>query len=701
MNQPERFGYYKSLIAASFLTSLSFSSFSAQFEWAGLDINFDSTFTFGTSYRVEDRDWRLIGKNNQIPVNWSNDQGPYKAIRNPVYQASDIWSQAGSYSANGDLANLNHDPGKAFSRMISGTHELDVNAGDWGFFSRFMYFYDQAAEQQKEWKHPLTGEQYDLCKDKKAKERICRDFRFLDAFIYGFFDVGDMPVSVKLGQQVVSWGESSLISHGINSINPVDIARLKAPGAELKEAFIPVGMLWGSIGLTDNISLDAFYQYDWEETILPAPGSYFSTNDFAGFGGYQNNVQIGFTQNPDINTDYLVGQMNGYAKAYLSANIDDINAIVGQLSTASPEQQQALAAQFYQVTAPYYLNATKVAIRAKPENGDVRPDNHGQYGLKLGVYAPDLNDSEFGFYFMNYHSRRPVISGRASNFELPSLYQDIQYLLANHIDANNFQQLKAFTQAYLEYPEDIKLYGFSFNTSLNETALAGEISYRQDEPLQIDDVELLYAGMPEQLANAGLRPELSGISQIGYVPSGGNAKGYILRDTVQVQATMTHLFGPTLGADSLALLAEAGVVQIQDMPEYDELRLNGPGTARGGRLPVNQGLISAISNGIETTPFPTETAWGYRLLARLAYNNVIYGINVQPKLVFSHDVKGITPDPMFLFVEDRQSAAMSVNFDYQSKLGVELSYNAFWGGVGQANSFSDRDYVSLSIKYSL
>ncbi|WAJ70901.1 DUF1302 domain-containing protein [Catenovulum adriaticum] len=687
------------VIAASFL-SVS-NSFAAQFDIAGLDVSFDSTFTLGTSYRVENRDWSLIGKNNHPNVQWANEQGPYNAVLNPIYDPADIWDQPGSYSANGDLANLNHDPGEAFSRMFSGTHELDINAGDWGVFTRFMYFYDQAAQQKKAWKHPLTGEYYDLCADKQAKERICQDFRFLDAFVYGYFDIADKPVSVKLGKQVVSWGESSLIAHGINAINPVDISRLKAPGAELKEAFIPVGMLWGSISLTDNIYLDAFYQYEWQETILPAPGSYFSTNDFAGYGGYQNNVQIGFTQNPDINTEYLVNQLNGSVKGYLNANIDDINNLVGQIAQADASQQAQLAEQFYQITAPYYLYGTKTAIKAREENGDQKPKNGGQYGLKLGVYSPDLNDSEFGFYFMNYHSRRPINSGKASNFELGSVYQDIQYLLNNTISNKNFQNLNVFTQAYLEYPEDIKLYGFSFNTSINETALAGEIAYRQDEPLQVDDVELLYAGMPEQLANAGLRPDLEGVSQLPEVPSGGIAQGYILRDTVQAQATLTHLFGPMLGSDSLALLGEAGVVHIQDMPEYDELRLNGPGTARGGVLPVNQGLITGLSNGIETTPFPTASAWGYKILARLSYNNLFYGVNVQPKIVFSHDVNGITPDPMFLFVEDRKSAAFSVNFDYQSKLAVELGYNSFWGGVGKSNGFADRDYVSLSVKYSL
>ena len=46
-----------------------------------------------------------------------------------------------------------------------------------------------------------------------------------------------------------------------------------------------------------------------------------------------------------------------------------------------------------------------------------------------------------------------------------------------------------------EYPEDIDLVGLSFNTMLGRTgiALQGEFSYRWDAPIQVDDVELLYA----------------------------------------------------------------------------------------------------------------------------------------------------------------------------------------------------------------
>jgi hypothetical protein len=54
----------------------------------------------------------------------------------------------------------------------------------------------------------------------------------------------------------------------------------------------------------------------------------------------------------------------------------------------------------------------------------------------------------------------------------------------------------AATGSYLiEFPEDIHLVGGSFNTSLKGVALQGELSYRSSQPLQVDDVELLFAAL--------------------------------------------------------------------------------------------------------------------------------------------------------------------------------------------------------------
>ncbi|WP_025822176.1 DUF1302 domain-containing protein [Shewanella marina] len=647
------------------------------FNLGDIEGTFDSTWTLGASYRTEERDWdNLIGKVNHPRFDWSG----YSAFGNTKYTAAEIWAQPGSYSSNNDLSDLMYTRGKSTSEIFKGLHELSLAYENFGLFARGMYFYDKRLNDGDFGYHnPITGQAFDPCADKRAEEVQCKDIRLLDAFIYADFDFNDgaNPLSVRVGNQVVSWGESTLISHGIGIINPVDLNILRAPGSELKEAFRPQGMVWASFGITDSLSVEAFYQYEWEPVWIPAPGSYFSTNDFAGYGGYANNAQLGFNANPDIPLDFVVEEYNRLSQMIASGQNIDTTTLIN-MALAYP---------------------TKVTL----VEDEAEPDDDGQYGVKVGYYAPELNDTEFGFYFINYHSRRPLISGTAADFSTSSMLLDLSTLGQNagQVDRDLLLGLNSFSKAQIVYPEDIKLYGFSFNTSLGDTSVAGEIAHRQDEPLQIDDVELLFAGMPQQLANAGLRPDLDGISQLKGVQAGDTVDGFIRLDTTQAQMTFTHLLGPTLGADSFVALAEVGGVWIHDMPGFDELRLNGPGTGRSGGNPDMPGIVQALHNGPETNPFPTDFAWGYRLVGKATYNNVLGAFNVSPRMIFSHDVDGITPDPMFLFTEGRKSLSVGVAVDYQSSWGFDMSYNSFFGGVGTTNLLADRDYLSFNVKFSI
>ncbi|EGM69776.1 DUF1302 domain-containing protein [Shewanella sp. HN-41] len=663
---------------ASALSLLVVSNVNAvSFDWGEVEGTFDSTWTAGASWRVGERDWEgQIGKVNQPQFDWSN----YTAFGNTKYTSAEIWAQPGSYSSNNDLSNLLYSQGDTTSEIIKGLHELSLKYKNYGLFARGMYFYDRKLNDGSyDYNDPITGKEFDPCEDSRASEVQCKDIRLLDAFVYANFDLNDgaNPLSIRVGNQVVSWGESTLIAHGLSEINAVDLNILNAPGAELKEAFRPQGMVWASLGITESLSVEAFYQYDWEPIWVPTPGSIFATNDFAGFGGYNQNAQLGFNANPDINLDFVMQEYERLAGMIAS----------GQ---SIPTQQLVSMALAY---------PTKVTLVQDEEE----PSNDGQYGIKLGYYAPELGETEFGVYFMNYHSRRPLISGTAADFSTGALLSDLATVGQNAGDINRelLLSLKSFSKAQIVYPEDIKLYGFSFNTLVGDTSVAGEIAHRQDEPLQIDDVELLFAGMPQQLANAGIRPDLDGISQIDGVQPGETVDGFIRLDTTQAQMTFTHLFGPTLGLDNLTMLAEVGGVWIHDMPGFDELRLNGPGTARSGGNPDMPGIIQALHNGPETNPFPTDFAWGYRLVAKADFNNLFAGVNMSPRVIFSHDVDGITPDPMFLFTEGRKSVALGVNFDYQNRWGADISYNNFFGGVGTTNAMADRDYVSFNIKYSI
>ena len=42
---------------------------------------------------------------------------------------------------------------------------------------------------------------------------------------------------------------------------------------------------------------------------------------------------------------------------------------------------------------------------------DIEADDDGQYGIGIRYFAEELAGSEFGIYYMNYHSRTPFLGG--------------------------------------------------------------------------------------------------------------------------------------------------------------------------------------------------------------------------------------------------------------------------------------------------
>ncbi len=583
------------VVSAAFILSTFLLSpvFAFQFSSGDVTGSLDSTFSYGATWRVQEQDSELIG------------------------------TAAGgtARSVNYDDGNLNYDKG-LISNVFKLTSELEVNYRAFGIFLRGTTFYDRENEDGDRDKMPLTNEALDL---------VGSDTSLLDAYVHASFDLGEIPVQIRVGEQVVSWGESTFIQNSINTINPVNVSAIRLPGAELKEALTPEGMVWGSIGATENITVEGFYLYDWEETVIDPPGSYWSTNDFAGNGG--SRVMLGWGGVPDT-----VPSSTG--------------AVVGRSAT-----QEA--------------------------------SNDGQFGMAFRLYAPELNDTEFGFYFINYHSRFPIINAKTGTAAAASGIDPL---------GRKYEETASY---FISYPEDIQLYGASFNTQLisSGVALQGEVSYRKDVPLQMDDIEILFAAIaaqdnlsPGNTAAAGL----AAYGQLGLVPFETEIPGYIERDVVQVQSTATKLFGPTFGANQFVLLGEVGVTHVRDMPDKDELRLNGPGTPVSG----NPALVAAHFGEIEPSKrFADATSWGYRMIAKLDYNNAIGAVTLSPRIAWQHDVDGTSPGPGGNFVEDRKAVTFGVSANYLNSWTADLSYTNFFG-AGRYNLINDRDVVAANVKYS-
>jgi hypothetical protein len=407
------------------------------------------------------------------------------------------------------------------------------------------------------------------------------------------------------------------------------VSSLRSPGSELREALVPVGIVSASLGLTNNLSAEVFYQYDWEQTVIDPAGSYFSTNDFAGDGSV-----------------FLVGGGQGQIGDYFGMALIPTTGI----------------------TAPAFAGRTGPEVTATRAS-NLEAEEGGQYGVAIRLYVPELNDTEFGFYHINYHSRLPIINGVVGT--APGTLTNTQYQLS--------------------YPEDIKLYGLSFNTQIGSVALQGEYSFREDAPLQVDDVEILAAslnaGIPNQLITAGA----------GTLAAGEFVQGHIERNVSQFQMTATKVFGQVLKADQAVLLGEWAITHIHGMPSKTNLLLEAPGVNSSGN-PNNAALLSHTLEEVDN--FSDSTSWGYRLAGRLEYNNALFGaVNLQPRFAWQHDVSGITPGPGGNFVAGRKILTLGLRGVYQNQWEVDLNYTAYLGDNRQ-HLLHDRDFTAFSIKYS-
>lgn len=644
-----------SVLLAVLLAGLATPLAAFQFGSGDITGTFDTTFSGGLLYRVNPPDRNYYGTANG-------------GLQNSV---------------NADDGNLNFDSGLV-SSLVKGSHDLQLKWNDVSVFARGYYFWDTKADDTQ---RTVLSEQ--------ARQRTVRGSEMLDLYIATTFETGGIPIDLRFGRQVLSLGESTFIPNGINVVNPVDLSKLRVPGAELKEAFLPVNMLKASIGLTPSLTIEPYWLLEFRRNELEPAGSYFSTNDFASRGG--SSVWLGF----------------------------------GGISDRT--------------------GASGTGLGGIQRDLDREGSNYNQYGVSARYLTPV--GAEVGLYYANYHSRSPVISARTPTGPISSVYVQtvagnlanaqlapamigaglpaatVSAVLPNLIGAAllgvptaslppTLAPYAAFYPAamsiasgartlgflsaaqtgryFIEYPTDIQMLGASFNTDIGSTGISwqGEVSLKKDVPLQVDDVELLFAAL------SSLNPAYGASNQLGnYLGQyGKEISGFRRHDVWTAQTTLTKVFGPQLGASQLTVVGEVGGVWA-DLPDKSVLRYDGPGSFTSGSAAY------MVSSGNGTLPATSEDAfadsasYGYQLLARLDYNNAFAGINVSPSIAFVHDVSGTTPLPLGNFIEGRKSITIGAEFTFQNSWVFELRYVDFTG-ASKYNLLNDRDYVATTLKYS-
>jgi hypothetical protein len=351
-----------------------------------------------------------------------------------------------------------------------------------------------------------------------------------------------------------------------------------------------------------------------------------------------------------------------------------------------------------------------------PRRGDKLPPDTDQYGAAVRWYVPELNDTEFGFYFIQYHSRFPTVGGKTAEDTNGDGVISTPEAIATGTGAAYF----------IEYPERIKLYGLSFNTTTaGGISLAGEYSFKEDAPVQLNSPDLVGAafgrspsGAPGNVYNPIFQNRVpdsnsDGVIDIGDADAAGflgtEQSGYDSFNISQLQFTAISFIDQVLGASRLAIVGEVGGTYVHDLPDVDELRYGRYDMAQFGLTPdyfPSDGVTALtacgeinFTGGCDKEGYTTDFSWGYRVRASLTYNDVFAGVNLTPQLAFSHDVDGYAPGPGANFIEGRQSVGLSVKADYLNQYSANLGYTTFYGN-SRFNPLHDRDFMSFSVAYS-
>jgi hypothetical protein len=253
----------------------------------------------------------------------------------------------------------------------------------------------------------------------------------------------------------------------------------------------------------------------------------------------------------------------------------------------------------------------------------------------------------------------------------------------------------ATAEYFLEYPEDIRLYGLSFSTTAGAIAVAGEISYRPNMPLALNSSDVTISALAGSMAAALGSPIFtSGFAQ---PRPGEEFHGYVRKPVSQAQVTVTQFFDQVLAAERLTLVSEVGFNHLGDI-DGSALRFGRDSIFGNGELPDNRNCTT-IANPVnpqncDDKGFYTANSWGYRARANLDYPNVFAGVNLKPSVAWSHDVDGYGPN----FNEGSKAVSVGLDADLRNTYSASLSYTDFFDGT--YNTSTDRDFVALSVGVS-
>lgn len=303
---------------------------------------------------------------------------------------------------------------------------------------------------------------------------------------------------------------------------------------------------------------------------------------------------------------------------------------------------------------------------------DVSPSSSKHFGLAYGFKSEALN-TDLKLYAMNTTSVTP----------------------SYRMTVNTSTGGTAATNYGLIYPENVSVFGMSFNKKLNpELTTYGELAYRPNQAISFNASDLLGAFIA---TDANKPATLLGLQKrIQNIPVGGTFDAYDRFGVITGSVGASKIFPKALNADRVMVTGEVGFSHINGLPSADVLRY-GRGTAYGAAAyrDANGNLTSCTPSvagkTCTTDGYTTSNAWGLRLIVSASYPDALAGATLTPSVYVARDVSGYSYDGTFS--QGRTLVRPSVRADWDKKYFAEVQYNRYSGG--DYNLLVDRDYLSV------
>ncbi len=534
----------------------------AKFRLGELDASFISNIAVGASWRTEEADNDFLSPGN------TNGRG----------RAS---------SSTTDDGNLNFDQGDLYSMQIRGLHDLEVTYGDFGFFTRVKWWYDYAIEDQDvDFGHVPNGYQSDTLNTGDYQD-LAQGSGIVPLDYYAFWNtnIADMPVEFRAGNLVLSWGENTFIQNGINVINPFDVTALRRPGSEIREALLPTGLLYTNVGVTQDLSVEAFYQYEWDPTIVDPCGTYWSNGDVFGGG---------------------------------------CNALTPRTSQLDGDQ----------------LASGEIIPRGPTDN----PEDGGQWGISARYFVEQLNGTELGFYYTNLHSRTPIFSGinPTEGFGLPFIFgSNPQYFFEYPEDIETYALSFATNVGFWAVSGELS-YRPDFPLQINTTEIAQALAlggFAEWSRMGERAAEAGPGGIIHGFDNVTYTQ--AQVTLIRFFEQVWGA------DRLNFAAEVGGVWLDDM--DDQQNYGRSATFGIGDFTPFTSDQFGVPVSCNSHPALAPLGVLpNGVADNCTNDGFTDDFSWGYRVRASLEYNDLIAGINIIPNIAWSHDVSGNSPAPNFI-----------------------------------------------------